>query len=61
MELEHLLRHVLIYLKIQVFQTKILIMVDRKGVIYKGRAEDMDQWKSKHANETKASNFRRSY
>ena len=28
-------------------------MVDRKGVIYKGRAEGMDQWKSRHANETK--------
>ena len=30
-----------------------LIMVDRKGVIYKGRAEGMDQWKSRHAIETK--------
>ena len=28
-------------------------MLDRKGVIYKGRTEGMDQWKSKHANETK--------
>ena len=30
-----------------------VIMLDRKGVIYKGRTEGMDQWKSKHANETK--------
>ena len=30
-----------------------VIMVDRKGVIYKGRTEGMDQWKSRHANETK--------
>ena len=29
-----------------------IIMVDRKGVIYKGRKEGMDQWKSRHANET---------
>ena len=27
-------------------------MLDRKGVIYKGRPEKMDQWKSKHAIET---------
>ena len=31
---------------------KNVIMLDRKGVIYKGRTEGMDQWKSKHANET---------
>ncbi|SMF80473.1 NADP-dependent malic enzyme [Candidatus Pelagibacter sp. HIMB1321] len=30
-----------------------VIMLDRKGVIYKGRTEGMDQWKSKHAVETK--------
>ena len=30
-----------------------VIMIDRKGVIYKGRPERMDQWKSRHANETK--------
>jgi len=30
-----------------------LIMLDRKGVIYNGRTEGIDQWKSKHANETK--------
>ena len=30
-----------------------IIMLDRKGVIYKGRTEGMDQWKSRHANETK--------
>ena len=30
-----------------------VIMLDRKGVIYKGRTEGMDQWKSRHANETK--------
>ena len=29
-----------------------VIMLDRKGVIYKGRPEKMDQWKSKHAIET---------
>jgi len=28
-------------------------MVDRKGVIYRGRAEGMDQWKSTHAIDTK--------
>src|SRR6056300_1503718 len=28
-------------------------MLDKKGIIYKGRAEGMDQWKSKHAIETK--------
>ena len=30
-----------------------VIMLDRKGVIYRGRTEGMDQWKSKHAVETK--------
>jgi malate dehydrogenase (oxaloacetate-decarboxylating)(NADP+) len=30
-----------------------VIMLDRKGVIYKGRTEGMDQWKSRHAVETK--------
>jgi malate dehydrogenase (oxaloacetate-decarboxylating)(NADP+) len=28
-------------------------MIDRKGVIYKGRTEGIDQWKSRHAVETK--------
>ena len=28
-------------------------MLDRKGVIYKGRPEKVDQWKSRHAIETK--------
>ncbi|WP_440681358.1 NADP-dependent malic enzyme [Candidatus Pelagibacter sp. HIMB1623] len=28
-------------------------MLDRKGVIYKGRTEGIDQWKSRHAIETK--------
>ena len=28
-------------------------MLDKKGIIYKGRAEGMDQWKSRHAIETK--------
>ena len=28
-------------------------MLDRKGVIYKGRAEGIDQWKSRSCNETK--------
>ena len=28
-------------------------MLDRKGVVYRGRAEGMDQWKSAHAIETK--------
>ncbi|HEX8213942.1 MAG TPA: NADP-dependent malic enzyme [Allosphingosinicella sp.] len=31
-----------------------VIMCDRKGVIYRGRAEGMDQWKSAHAAETEA-------
>ena len=30
-----------------------VIMLDRKGVIYKGRPEKVDQWKSRHAIETK--------
>lgn len=30
-----------------------VIMLDRKGVIYKGRTEGIDQWKSKYAVETK--------
>jgi malate dehydrogenase (oxaloacetate-decarboxylating)(NADP+) len=30
-----------------------VIMCDSKGVIYKGRTEDMNQWKSAHAAETK--------
>ena len=28
-------------------------MLDRKGVIYKGRSGGIDQWKSRYANETK--------
>jgi malate dehydrogenase (oxaloacetate-decarboxylating)(NADP+) len=28
-------------------------MLDRKGVIYKGRPDGIDQWKSRYANETK--------
>ncbi|MFV3255239.1 hypothetical protein ACNI5P_29590, partial [Klebsiella pneumoniae] len=30
-----------------------VIMCDTKGVIYKGRTEGMNQWKSAHAVETK--------
>jgi len=30
-----------------------ITMLDRKGVIYRGRAEGMDQWKSAHAIDTK--------
>ena len=30
-----------------------LIMLDRKGVIYKNRSDDIDQWKSRHAVDTK--------
>ena len=30
-----------------------IVMVDRKGVIYKGRSKGMDQWKSRHAIDTK--------
>ncbi len=32
---------------------KNLIMLDKKGVIYKGRVERIDQWKSRHAVDTK--------
>jgi len=35
-----------------------VIMCDRKGVIYRGRAEGMDQWKSAHAAETEARTLR---
>src|SRR3546814_18894240 len=31
-----------------------VIMCDRKGVIYQGRPEGMDQWKSAHAAKTSA-------
>ena len=30
-----------------------ITMIDRKGVIFRGRTEGMDQWKSKHAIDTK--------
>ena len=30
-----------------------IIMLDKKGVIYKGRSGGIDQWKSRYANETK--------
>ena len=30
-----------------------IIMLDRKGVVYRGRTEGMDQWKSAHAIDTK--------
>ncbi|MDC1378739.1 NADP-dependent malic enzyme [Pelagibacteraceae bacterium] len=33
--------------------SKNVIMLDRKGVVYRGRTEGMDQWKSAHAVETK--------
>ena len=33
--------------------SKNVIMIDRKGVIYKGRPNGMDQWKSRHAIDTK--------
>ena len=33
--------------------SKNIIMIDRKGVIYKGRSNGMDQWKSRHAIDTK--------
>ena len=32
---------------------KNIIMIDRKGVIYKGRSTGIDQWKSRHAIDTK--------
>ena len=32
---------------------KNIIMLDRKGIIYKGRATGIDQWKSRYASETK--------
>ena len=35
------------------FQDENVTMLDRKGVIYRGRTEGMDQWKSSHAIETK--------
>jgi malate dehydrogenase (oxaloacetate-decarboxylating)(NADP+) len=31
-----------------------VILCDTKGVVYKGRTEGMNQWKSAHAVETKA-------
>ena len=51
MVLEHQQWLVQIYLKKVVCQ-KNITMVDRKGVIYKGR-EKLNQWKSSHAIETK--------
>ena len=35
-------------------QAKNIIMCDSKGVIYQGRLDGMNQWKSAHANDTKA-------
>ncbi len=35
-------------------QRKNIIMCDTKGVIYKGRTESMNQWKSAYASDTKA-------
>ena len=40
-----------IYLKIKVFQKKNITMIDRTGVIYRGR-KNLNQWKSSHATET---------
>ncbi len=34
-------------------QNKNVILIDRKGVIFKGRKDNMNQWKSGHAVETK--------
>ena len=34
-------------------KSKNIIMLDRKGVIYKGRPDGIDQWKSRYAVETK--------
>jgi malate dehydrogenase (oxaloacetate-decarboxylating)(NADP+) len=36
------------------FRTENVILCDTKGVIYRGRTEGMNQWKSAHAVETKA-------
>ena len=36
-----------------------VILADSKGVVYKGRTEGMNQWKSAHAVETKARSPRR--
>ena len=36
---------------------KNIIVTDRQGVIYKGRKEDMDQWKEVYASATKARNL----
>ena len=41
-----------IYLKSSGVLNKNIIMVDRKGVIYRGR-DNLNQWKSAHAIETK--------
>ena len=40
--------------KIMGLPGKNVVMCDSKGVIYKGRTEGMNQWKSAHANDTKA-------
>ncbi len=36
---------------------KNIIITDRAGVVYKGRKEDMDQWKATYASATKARNL----
>jgi malate dehydrogenase (oxaloacetate-decarboxylating)(NADP+) len=41
-------------LKAMVMQPNNIILCDTKGVVYKGRTEGMNQWKSAHAAETKA-------
>ncbi len=38
-------------------QKKNIIVTDRDGVVYKGRKEDMDQWKDVYASSTKARNL----
>ena len=53
MELVHLLKLVLNLFKNSGVPNENIIMLDRKGVIYKGRPDGIDQWKSRYANKTK--------
>ena len=57
MELEHLHKHVQILFKSSGVKNENIIMCDSKGVIYKGR-ENIDQFKSAHAIETKLRTLR---
>ena len=56
MELELQQWRVQIYLRSSGVLSKNIIMIDRKGVIYTADRDNLNQWKSAHAIETKHKN-----